>query len=218
MDNNNKSVALSLHDDVASPIDFRCMEDALSWTQEANIKRPFRHDFFNAIQTVIKNINAPETKVLELGAGPGFLAEYLLSRLPHLTYDLFDFSPAMHELSSQRLAHWQDQCRWLMGDFKQNGWSDHLEEYDIVVTMQTVHELRHKRHATALHKSVLKLLATNGTYLMCDHYVGKDGMSDRALYMTQCEHLESLNTAGFGLIEMILKKSGLILFSVKLDK
>jgi len=87
-----------------------------------------------------------------------------------------------------------------------------------VVTMQAVHELRHKRYATSLHKSVLKLLRTNGVYLMCDHYVGEDGMSDQALYMTPGEHLESLTTAGFGLIEMILKKSGLILFSVKLDK
>jgi len=218
MDNKDKSVALLLHDEVPSPIDFRRMEDALSWTKEANIKRPFRNDFFHAIEAVIKNINAPKTKVLELGAGPGFLGEYLLGRLPDLTYDLFDFSPAMHELSSQRLTPWQNQCRWLTGDFKQQGWSDHLKEYDIVVTMQTVHELRHKRYATSLHKSVLKLLRTNGVYLMCDHYVGEDGMSDQALYMTPGEHLESLTTAGFGLIEMILKKSGLILFSVKLDK
>ena len=217
MDNNDKSVALSIHDDVPSPIDFRRMEDALSWAKEANIKRPVRADFFQAIETLIRNINAPPTKVLELGAGPGFLAEYLLSRLPNLTYDLFDFSPAMHELSSQRLAPWQNQCRWLIGDFKQNGWSDNLEKYDIVVTMQTVHELRHKRYATVLHKSVLKLLATNSTYFMCDHYVGEDGMSDQVLYMTPGEHLESLNAAGFGLIEMIFKKTGLILFSAKLD-
>jgi cyclopropane fatty-acyl-phospholipid synthase-like methyltransferase len=193
------------------------MEDALSWTKEANIKRPFRTDFFHAIETLIKNTNAPKTRILELGSGAGFLAEYLLSRLPNLSYDLFDFSPAMHELSSQRLTRWRDLCRWLMGDFKQDGWSDHLKEYDIVVTVQAVHELRHKRYAAAFHKSVLKLLATNGTYLMCDHYVGDDGMRDQALYMTPEEHLESLNAAGFGLIAMILKKTGLILFRAKLD-
>ena len=54
MDNNDKSVDLLLHDEVPSPIDFRRMEDALSWTKEANIKRPFRYDFFNAIEAVIK--------------------------------------------------------------------------------------------------------------------------------------------------------------------
>ena len=72
MDSNEKSSDLLLHD-VPSPIDFRCIEDALSWTKEANIKRPVRNDFFGAIETVIKNINAPKAKVLELGAGPGFL-------------------------------------------------------------------------------------------------------------------------------------------------
>jgi SAM-dependent methyltransferase len=218
MDNKDKSVDPLLHVDVPSQIDFRRIEDALSWTKEANIKRPFRYDFFQPIETVIRNTNAPKTKVLELGAGPGFLAEYLLSRLPNLSYDLFDFSPAMHELSSQRLAHWQNQCRWLTGDFKQNGWDEHLGNYDIVVTVQAVHELRHKRHATGLHKSVLKLLSANGTYLMCDHYFGEDGLSDKELYMTPGEHLQSLKAAGFGSIEIILKKSGLILFNAKLDK
>ena len=216
MDNNDQTADHLSHNDVPSPIDFRRMEDAVSWTKEANIKRPFRYDFFNAIEPVIKNTNADETKVLELGAGPGFLAECLLSRLPNLAYDLFDFSPAMHELSSQRLAPWQNKCRWLLGDFTQPGWSDHLGKYDIVVAMQTVHELRHKRHATALHESVLRLLSTNGTYLVCDHYIGEDGMSNEAMYMTPGEHLESLNSAGFDLTEIILKKSGLILFSAKL--
>jgi SAM-dependent methyltransferase len=214
---NEKSSDLLLHHDVPSPIDFRCMEDAIAWAKEANIKRPVRYDFFSAIEKEIKNIHAPTAKILELGSGPGFLAEYLLSRLPDLTYDLFDFSPAMHALSSQRLVQWQNQCRWLTGNFKQDGWSDHLEEYDIVVTVQAVHELRHKRYATAFHKSVLKLLASNGTYLMCDHYVSEDGMTNQALYMTPGEHLESLNAAGFGLIEIILRKTGLILFSAKSD-
>lgn len=201
-----------LLDDVPSPIDLTRMQDAVLWAEEANIKRPFRYEFFSTIATVIEKANSSEMKVLELGAGPGFLAEYLLNRLPDLSYTLFDFSPAMHELSSQRLEAWKYKCRWLTGDFKQSGWSVHLEKYDAIVTMQAVHELRHKRYATEFHKSVLKLLSTNGTYLMCDHYVGDDGMSNQALYMTPSEHLESLGAAGFNSVEMILKKSGLILF------
>ncbi len=218
MDNTNTPADLLSHDDVPSPIDFNRMEDAVQWMKEANVKRPFRYDFFQAIETVIRNKNAPENKVLELGAGPGFLAEYLLSKLPDVTLDLFDFSPAMHELSSQRLVPWKNKCRWLEGDFKQRGWNNHVAEYDFVVTIQSVHELRHKRHATELHKSVLRLLSTNGIYLMCDHYVGEEGMSDQELFMTPGEHIDSLAEAGFGSVEMMLRKSGLILFRSKADQ
>jgi len=212
MNNKDTSSNPLLDEDVPSPIDIRQMKDAVLWTNEANIKRPFRYDFFNAIATAITNVEATSLKVLELGAGPGFLAEYLLSKFPNLTYDLFDYSPAMNAISSQRLAPWKNKCRWLTGDFKQNGWSANIGQYDLVVTMQAVHELRHKRYATDLHKSVLKLLSTNGVYLMCDHYVGEDGMSNQALYMTPIEHVESLNTAGFNLVKVILKESGLVLF------
>lgn len=130
MGNHNKSSDNLSNDDVPSPIDFRRMDDALLWAKESNIKRPFRYDFFDAIATEIRNLNAKDIKVLELGAGPGFLAEYLLSKIPYLSYHLFDFSPAMHELSSKRLAPWKNKCNWLTGDFKQHGWSTQLELYD----------------------------------------------------------------------------------------
>lgn len=150
---NNKSSDNLSDDDVPSPIDFRRTDHAVLWAKESNIKRSVRY-VFDVIATVIKNRNETDTKVLELGAGPGFLAEYLFSKIPNLSYDLFDFSPAMHELSSQRLALWKNKCNWLTGDFRQSGWSTQLEQYDVVVTMQAVHELRHKRYATEFHKSV----------------------------------------------------------------
>ena len=72
MGNNNNSSDNLLNDDVQSPIDFRRMDHALLWAKESNIKRPVRYDFFDVIATVIKNLNACDTRVLELGAGPDF--------------------------------------------------------------------------------------------------------------------------------------------------
>jgi predicted methyltransferase len=74
-----------------------------------------------------------------------------------------------------------------------------------------VHELRHKKHAVALHKSARSLLMPGGFYLVCDHYVGSDGMSNTALYMTVDEQRAVLNEAGFSSIVNLLQTNGLVL-------
>lgn len=91
-----------MHADVPSPIDLRCMEDARQWAESAMSKRPWRTEFFAAFANFIGNGSA--ARVLELGSGPGFLAEYLLRSNVNLRYVALDFSPAMHELAAQRLA------------------------------------------------------------------------------------------------------------------
>jgi tRNA1(Val) A37 N6-methylase TrmN6 len=52
--------------------------------------RPFREDFFAAFATQLQAIGMPATRVLELGAGPGFLAHFLLARIPKLHITLLE--------------------------------------------------------------------------------------------------------------------------------
>jgi len=80
-----------------------------------------------------------------------------------------------------------------------------------VVTNQSVHELRHKRHATKLHSQVREILNREGYYLVCDHFVGDGGMENAQLYMTVEEQKQSLMTAGFVRVEEILVRGGLVL-------
>ena len=69
--------------------------------------------------------------------------------------------------------------------------------FDAVITNQSVHELRHKRHAATLHRQVRKILKANAPYLVADHYFGDDGMSNSQLFMTKDEQLAALEYAGF---------------------
>jgi len=79
------------------------------------------------------------------------------------------------------------------------------------VTLQAVHELRHKRHATHLHSQVRGILEREGLYLVCDHFVGDGGMSNPQLYMSAEEQKQALLTAGFTQVEEILTRGGLVL-------
>jgi SAM-dependent methyltransferase len=171
-------------------------------------KRPCRTDFFDTIAQAIPNRHV---KVLELGSGPGFLAERLLQDNRIIEYVALDFSSAMHTLARVRLGS-AERVRFVETDFRREGWTRELTVFDVVVTVQAVHELRHKRHAPTLYASVRSLLRPDGVFLICDHFVGDGGMTNGELFMTSEEHVNALKQAGFTEPVLLLKVGGLILF------
>jgi len=194
--------------DVPSPIDLRLMSDARPWAETALARRPVRPEFFDAFA---REIGRDGVRVLELGSGPGFLAEHLLRAWPGLAYVALDFSPAMHQLAAERLGERAAQVRFVERSFREPAWVDGLGLFDVVVTHQAVHELRHKTYATTLHAQVKPLLAPGGRYLVCDHFLGEGGLSNDQLYMTVDEQCEALLQASFDDVEAVLVKGGLAL-------
>lgn len=148
--------------DVPSPIDLRQMDDASAWAETALSKRPARQDFFAVIANAIQQSAIIKPHILELGSGPGFLAEYLLSHVSPERYSALDFSPAMHPLAQVRLAKQAAQVEWLDRNFKAEHWTQDFAGFDVVVTLQAVHELRHKQHAPALFRQIRQVLKPQG--------------------------------------------------------
>ncbi len=197
-------------DDVPSPVDVTTHKDAAEWEETAQLKRPARPEFFDRFAEEI-SIAAGPVSILELGSGPGFLAHHLLSRIPGATMQLLDNSNAMHALARDRLGELAARAKFLTVSFREPGWPDRLGPYDFVVTNQAVHELRHKRHAIALHRQVKGVLKPGGAYLVCDHYFGAGGMANDQLYMSVEEQQASLREAGFAQVAELLRKGGLVL-------
>lgn len=198
-------------EDVPSPIDLRLPRDAAEWEASAMSKRPWRTEFFGRMKEEIAVAVPPARRILELGSGPGFLAHYLLQNPGDISYVMLDFSAAMHQLARQRLGVLAERAEFVERDFKQPGWHEGLGTFDYVVTVQAVHELRHKCHAPALHAAVRTLLAPAGRYLVCDHYCGTDGMRNDQLYMTVDEQRTALAGAGFASTEELLRTGGMVL-------
>ncbi len=208
---------MSIPNDVVSPIDLRHVQDALQWAEEANIKRPSRAQFFQFYSDKLINPTSNHYSVLELASGPGFVAEALLQKHPHLNYIAVDFSDAMHDLAKQRLSHMTGlNIKFIRADFKQSDWYKILapEKYDVIIIHQALHELRHKRYASDFHHVMINhLLKPKGCYAVCDHLAQPDGnMQNTELYMTRQEHIDALTQAGFAQIEATLYLEGLQLF------
>jgi len=190
--------------EVPSPIDLRLMTDASAWEMKA-MDRPFRQDFFDAFTTQLSKQSKDDLSILELGSGPGFLAAYILDRLPLVRMSLLDFSSSMHSLAQRRLAAYSDRTTFIMRNFKESNWIEGLGEFDAIITLQAVHELRHKHYAEKFHRQAKELLKANGHYLVCDHYFGENAMKNDQLFMSLEEQRASLKNSGYQITDVLIK-------------
>lgn len=197
--------------DVQSPIDLQNKSDAIAWTEKAMVLRPYRARFFKIISERIASSSLSLPKVLELGSGPGFLIDHVLKSGKTVVYEALDFSQAMHDLARERLGLLADSIKFHLADFKKEGWQTGLGKFDFVVTMQAVHELRHKDHASTLFSAVRELLTEDGAFLYCDHHCGEGGIGNSELYMTPEEQRDVLQEY-FEKTMMVYAEGSLILW------
>jgi SAM-dependent methyltransferase len=202
-------------DDVPSPIDLRNPVDARAWADAAESARPGRSQIRLRIAEEVARLPAGAA-VLELGSGPGFLAEEVLARCENVArYTLFDFSPPMLAMSRARLTRFA-QAEFVECDFKSASWPLALSgPYDAVLAMQSVHEVRHKRHVPALYAQARGLLRPGGLLLVADHTPLDASPRWTALHSTADEQLEALARAGFARAEVLLVIDRLLLVQAR---
>jgi SAM-dependent methyltransferase len=195
-------------DDVPTKVDFRDPAITATWVAEAEGKRPQRPDVRRAIAERVAEIgrarvidaaklgilDAARIHVLELGPGPGLLAEAVLAACDVERYVLFDFAQPMLDIAraQQRLG---DRVQYMLGDFLDPRWPAMLEgqPFDAIVAMQSVHELRHKRRAQTLYAQAKQLMRPGSVLVVADH----EPMDDRPLFMTANEQCMAMTEAGF---------------------
>jgi len=198
-----------LHEDVPSPIDLRDPSDANAWVAAADRTRPWRAQIRTAIAELLRAVSPAPRRVLELGAGPGLLAEAILEGRALDNYTLFDFSPPMLDMSRARLAN-HPSAEFICGDFKLADWTASLTApFDAVVAMQAVHEIRHKRHVPGLYSQIRAALQPGGLLVVCDHLPPVAGSRFADLHSTEAEQHAAFTNAGFVDVKTHLNLNGL---------
>jgi SAM-dependent methyltransferase len=200
-------------EDVPYGNDWDSAAEAAAYGESADKVRPWRSTIRDHIAARVATL-APRARVLELGSGPGLLADRVLLQCPNLeTYLLIDFSEPMLALSRERLAAFP-AASFVHQSFKSEDWARRVGGgFDCVVSMQAVHELRHKRHARRLYEQVYRTLAVPGLFLVCDHTPFDDSPKSISLYMTEQEQRQALADARFANVNVELSMSGLVLYA-----
>lgn len=180
------------------------------WASVANSRRPFRTEFFDAFASEVAIL--PQPKVLDLGSGPGFLAEHILNRCELAVYHLFDFSPHMLELSRVRLESFGERVCFHQGSFLDEGWWLSLPgPFDVVVSLQAVHEVRDSARIPQLYSEVRLLLSSGGIVLIADQVNSEEKQEEH--FLTVSEHQDALNRAGFEGVRQVHAAEDLVMFA-----
>ncbi len=192
--------------------DWQSTAETTAWAEAADRKRPWRSQFRDCIAERV-NALRPQARVLELGSGPGFLAERVLEVCSTLAgYTLLDFSEPMLAMSQVRLSRFP-AASFVRADFKTEQWVQRVEgPFDCVVSMQAVHEVRHKRHVPELYRQIHQLMAASGRVMICDHTPWDDTRWSTTLFMTAEEQMEALAGAGFVELGVLLSIDRLVLY------
>jgi SAM-dependent methyltransferase len=199
-------------DDIPYGDDWQSAANVATWIDAADQKRPWRVQIRERMAEHVRALRG-NARILELGSGPGLLAECILERCPNVSaYTLLDFSPYMLAASRERLARFP-VAHFVLASFKSEHWVDSVDcPFDGIVSMQAVHELRHKRHAPRLYLQAYQVTAQNGRLLICDHLPLDDTPRSRALYMTEDEQCAALSSAGFSRVQTVLSVDTLRLY------
>lgn len=191
-------------------MDFHDPAHAQQWTDETPRKRPWRSDFFAEFCAALRG---PRLRVLELGSGPGHLAREILSRCDVAEYLALDFSRAMHDLARSHLGELALRVTFVTRDFRAPDWFAGISAADAIVTMQAVHETRHKTRALPLLTQARTLLRTGGQLLYCDHYAAEG--QKPGLMLDRAEQAEVLRAAGYARVELLRDEGGMALYSAR---
>jgi ubiquinone/menaquinone biosynthesis C-methylase UbiE len=182
--------------DVPPGVDFLVESEVRTWVAACEVNKPWRMPVRLRFAELIAYL--PGSNVLELGSGPGLLAECVLQYCPNVSrYTLLDFSEHMLTLSREHLIRFSS-AHFVKGDFKSEEWTSVLEPpYSAVIAMQAIHEIRHKRHVPALYRELRALLAPGGIISICDGTPKDSSLVQTSLYMTADEQVSALMNAGF---------------------
>lgn len=209
---------MTTDDDVPYGEDFHDPVTAAAWADSVVRKRPWRPTIFDHFVRGVNGASASGPRILELGSGPGFLAEQVLDRCPAVThYTLLDFSEPMLEQSRTRLQRHAAKTEFLQSDFKSDLWPSLVKKpFDFVLSLQAVHELRHKRHAPRLYAQIVPLLSATGEVMICDHLPeGAHTERHRVLYMSIAENLEALTGAGLADAQVVWSEHNMALYRAR---
>lgn len=180
-----------------STYDFQDEVVARRWATEAAQKKPWRPELWDLFADLLRAEAPSPLRILELGAGPGLLAQRVLRDVPVSEYVLFDFSEPMIAMAKDTLGE-REAVSFHLGNFKEPNWPSHVPGFfDAVISMQAVHEIRHKRHVPWLYAQAATLLRPEGALIICDAEPTPDQSEEqRQLGSTRREQEHAMLWAG----------------------
>ncbi len=194
-----------MSDIIGATHEFHDEEFAQGWARRF-LPTQERIRLFETIRAELEQCLPPEGCVVELGLGPGYLANYLLEAFPNITYYGVDFSGPMIRLAQSRLSHHLDRVEFVQADFVTDAWWHTISRpLDAVVSTWALHDLGSQKSIQKVYRACRQVLRADGILLNGDFI-----KPDKARHEYEpgrfgtARHLELLNIAGFRKAECLI--------------
>ena len=185
--------------------DFHDEEFVAGWADRF-VPTPERLELFNIIFSELKSRNPPNRCVVELGIGPGYLADYLLRVMPEIQYYGVDFSSPMLDIARQRLTPHLARVTYVQADLvKDDWWTNIPTPVDTIVSTWALHDLGSQENVEVVYKNCAQVLQDGGMLLNGDFI-----KPDKAVYEYEpgrfeiAKHIAMLRQVGFKSAECLV--------------
>ena len=160
---------------------------------------PERMQLFETVLEQLQSAVPADGHIVELGIGPAYLAEYLLERMPHISYEGVDFSEPMLALAATRLARFEGRVQFQQADLLGDSWGSALTRPPAaMVSTWALHDLGGQAQTAHVYRACAAALSKGGILLNGD-LIKPDGT--RHIFepgrFPIGRHLELLQEAGF---------------------
>jgi len=159
-------------------------------------------------ETILRNIEekqVEELAILELGVGPGFLANFLLKRLPKVSYEGLDYSESMLAIAARRTGEHRDRICFTQADLVDANWVRKVRRVPaIIVSTWALHDLLEKKNIASVYNLAIEILPAGGVILNGDFIKPEASEYEyEGGRIKPSEHFELLRLAGFSKVECL---------------
>ena len=183
---------------------FHDAEYAEDWSRRFT-PTPERLHLFETILQQLQSAIPADGHVVELGIGPAYLADYLLARLPSISYEGIDFSQPMLSQAGSRLARFGDRLHLHQADLLGDRWSSDLSRPPAaIVSTWALHDLGGQAQTAQVYRACALALPQGGLLLNGD-FVKPAGTLHpfEPGRFAVSRHLEFLQEAGFSQVSSL---------------
>ena len=133
------------------------------------VPTPERLELFALISSEVQSHVPTNGCIVELGLGPGYLAEHLLNLLPGVHYCGIDFSRPMLDLARHRLRAHAPRVAYLQADLVKGNWRSGVPTtVHAIVSTWTLHDLGSRKHVSTVYGTCARILQDGGLFLNGD--------------------------------------------------
>jgi ubiquinone/menaquinone biosynthesis C-methylase UbiE len=139
------------------------------WAERQDEREVEREKIFRMIAKLLAHDPKAPIDILDLGAGYGALAQFLLNHFSNAKAVCQDGSDAMAKLGRKRMECFKGRFKYAVCDFSKPGWSRKIKgSFDAVVSSIAIHNVRSPDIIRSIYKETFSLLKSGGCFLNFD--------------------------------------------------